>query len=99
MFFTKTTNTAMICLGALALSMAPLGCTRTAPVHEVEKRRPVSDEQYRKEMEEVKKSLRSEVRIKLKRDGKGAYSWEVSGKDPHEIIKTNGILSKKVSSD
>ena len=96
---TKTTKAAMVCLVAALLGVAPWGCTRTTPVHEAERQRPVSDEQYRKEMEEIKKSLRSEVRIKLKRDGKGAYSWEVSGKDPYEIIKTNGILSKKVSSD
>ncbi len=75
------------------------GCTRPAPVNEVERQRAVSDQQYRKDMEEIKKTMRGDIKIKLKKDGKGAYSWDISGKDPYEIIKTNNILSKKINGD
>ncbi|MBP1748827.1 MAG: hypothetical protein H6Q52_1366 [Deltaproteobacteria bacterium] len=88
-----------ICL-ILVVMIGPLsGCTRPTTVNEIEKTRPVSDAQYRKEMEEIKKNMRGDVKIKLKKDGKGAYSWEISGKDPYEIIKNNNILSKKISGD
>ncbi len=85
----------MFCLGVFFVNCALSGCTRPAPVYE----RPVQDARYQKELEEIKKNMRGEVKIRLKRDGKGAYSWEVSGKDPHEIIKNNAILSKKISNE
>lgn len=34
------------------------------------------------------------VRIELKRDGKGAYTWELSGSDVNEIIKADVALRK-----
>jgi hypothetical protein len=80
---------------AFVLGGVMSGCTRPAPVQE----RPVQDAHYQKEMEEIKKSMRGDIKIRLKRDGKGAYSWEVSGKDAYEIVKTNSILSKKINSD
>jgi hypothetical protein len=55
------------------------------------------DDQYRKELEEIRKNIRSEIKIKLKRDGKGDfYSWEISGKDTSEVLRANEILSKKL---
>ena len=84
----------------LALLIGVLsGCSRPAAVNEVEKKHAVSDEQYRKEMEEIKKNIRGDIKVKLKKDGKGAYSWEISGKDAYEVIKANNILSKKISGD
>lgn len=53
--------------------------------------------QYKKEMDELKKTLKGEVKIKLKKDGKGSYSWEIAGKDAHEVLKTNDILRKKLN--
>lgn len=89
----------IIYLSLVVLCGAISGCTRPAPVNEIERQRSVSDAQYRKDMEDFKKTMRGDIKIKLKRDGKGAYSWEVSGKDPYEIIKNNNILSKKINSD
>lgn len=88
-----------LCLSLALLGSALSGCTRPAVVHEVEKARAASDEQYRKEMEEIKKVMRGDIKIKLKKDGKGAYSWEITGKDACEVIKANSILSKKISTD
>ncbi len=55
------------------------------------------DDQYRKEIEDIKKTIKGEVKIKLKKDGKGNYySWEISGKDAGEVLKTNDLLVKKL---
>lgn len=55
------------------------------------------EEQYKKEIDEIRKSIRGDVRIKLKKDGKGDfYSWEISGKDASEVLKANDILSRKL---
>lgn len=32
------------------------------------------------------------VRIRLKRDGKDAYSWELSGEDVNEVLRTDRLL-------
>jgi hypothetical protein len=56
-----------------------------------------NETQYKKDMDELKKTIKSEVKIKLKKDGKGGYSWEIAGKDVHEILKTNDILKKKLN--
>lgn len=53
--------------------------------------------QYQKEMDEIKKSLKGDVKIKLKKDGKGDYSWEITGKDAQEVLKANDALRKKLS--
>jgi hypothetical protein len=56
-----------------------------------------AETEYQKEMEEVRKSIKGEVKIKLKRDGKGLYTWEIMGKDAQEIIKVNETLRKRLS--
>ena len=52
---------------------------------------------YQKELDEIKKSLKGDVKIKLKKESKGGYSWEVTGKDAQEILKANDALRKKLS--
>ena len=55
------------------------------------------DEQYKKELDEIKKNIKGDLKIKLKRDGKGDfYSWEISGKDAAEVLKANDVLAKKL---
>ncbi len=55
-----------------------------------------AEAQYKKEMEEIKKSLKGDIKVKLKRDGKGAYTWEITGKDTQEVLKANETLRKKL---
>lgn len=43
--------------------------------------------------------LPPEVKIKLKRDGKDNYSWELSGSDVNEILKINEKLRKQLAGD
>lgn len=56
-----------------------------------------NEAQYKKEMEELKKNIKGDVKIKLKKEGKGSYSWEITGKDAQEVLKTNETLKRKLS--
>lgn len=56
-----------------------------------------TEAQYQKQLDEIKKSLRGDVKIKLKKEGKGGYSWEITGKDAQEILKANEALRKRLS--
>lgn len=40
-----------------------------------------------------------EVKIKLKRDGKDNYSWELSGSDVNELLKINEKLKKQLGGE
>ena len=88
-----------VCMAILIAGGVEEGCSRQSPVVQVEKREPESDARYRKDMEEIRKTMRGDIKIRLKKDAKGSYSWEISGKDPYEIIKTDGVLRKKISTD
>ncbi len=58
---------------------------------------PQKEDQYRKELDEIRKTMKGEVKIKLKKDGKGDfYSWEISGKDANEVLRANDTLAKKL---
>jgi hypothetical protein len=58
---------------------------------------PQKEDQYRRELDEIRKTIKGEVKIKLKKDGKGDfYSWEISGKDAGEVLKANDTLVKKL---
>ncbi|RPJ04392.1 MAG: hypothetical protein EHM36_10765 [Deltaproteobacteria bacterium] len=43
--------------------------------------------------------LSPEVKIRLKRDGKDNYSWELSGSDIDQILAVNEKLRKKVGGE
>jgi uncharacterized protein YhaN len=40
-----------------------------------------------------------EVKIKLKKDSKNSYSWELSGSDVDQILKVNEKLKKQLGGD
>jgi hypothetical protein len=50
-----------------------------------------------KEKVERVSPLPPEVKIRLKRDGKDNYSWELNGSDVDQIIKVNEKLRNKVA--
>ncbi len=54
------------------------------------------EEQYKKELDEVRKTIKGEVKIKLKKDGKGDYTWEITGKDANEVLKANDAIARKL---
>jgi len=76
------------------------GCTKSPetvaakpPVPDVQK-----EDQYKNELEEVRKTLKGDIRIKLKKDGKGdVYSWEIDGKDVAEVLKVNEALARRLN--
>lgn len=73
------------------------GCNHRADVGDPPKELPaVTSEQYKKELEDIKRGIRTETKIKLKKDGKGNYSWEIQGKDTQEVLKVNDTLKKKL---
>ena len=43
--------------------------------------------------------LPPEVKIRLKKDGKDAYSWELSGSDVDQILKVNEKLRKQLGGE
>jgi hypothetical protein len=49
-----------------------------------------------KEKVDRESPLPPEVKIRLKRDGKENYSWELSGSDVDQLIKVNEKLRKRV---
>ena len=40
--------------------------------------------------------MQTEIKIKLKKDVKGGYGWEIAGKDAQEILKANELLRKRL---
>ena len=83
---------------AIAVSLLFCACQKTptpTPPPPKSVQGAQTDDQYAQELNEIKKNIKGEVRIKLKRDGKGeSYSWEITGKDPREILKANDVLAK-----
>jgi len=81
----------------LAITMAcdgkpssPQGKSETLPVQKV----TIEKEKIQKE-----EPLPPEVKIKLKRDGKDNYSWELSGSDVNEVLKINEKLRKQLGGE
>jgi hypothetical protein len=52
-----------------------------------------------KEKTESGRPLPPEVKIKLKRDGKDSYSWELNGSDADQILKVNDKLKKQLGGE
>jgi len=52
-----------------------------------------------KEKVEKEQPLPPEVKIKLKKDGKDSYSWELTGSDVDQILKVNGKLRKQLGGE
>ncbi len=52
-----------------------------------------------KEKVEREVPLPPEVKIKLKKDGKDSYSWELTGSDVDQILKVNEKLRKQLGGE
>ncbi len=52
-----------------------------------------------KEQAEKEQPLPPEVKIRLKRDGKESYSWELSGTDADQILKVNEKMRKQLGGE
>jgi hypothetical protein len=52
-----------------------------------------------RERVEREEPLPPEVKIKLRRDGKDNYSWELSGSDVDQVLKVNEKLRKRLGGE
>jgi hypothetical protein len=52
-----------------------------------------------KEKVEKEQPLPPEVKIKLKKDGKDSYSWELTGSDVDQILRVNEKLRKQLGGE
>lgn len=87
-------------LAGLILVVFLACCERKPPSSEV-KSEPLPTPKITIEREKVEReeALPPEVKIKLKRDGKDNYSWEVSGSDVDQVLKINEKLKKKLGGE
>jgi hypothetical protein len=60
---------------------------------------PVSKVIVEKEKMEKEEVPPAEVKIKLRRDGKDSYSWEINGSDVNQILKVNERLRKQLTGE
>jgi hypothetical protein len=70
--------------------------SRPSPSPEKSEAPSVSKVVVEREKVDRESPLPPEVKIRLKRDGKDNYSWELSSSDVDQIIKVNEKLRKKV---
>lgn len=71
-------------------SLPPQAKSENAPVPKV----IVEKEKVEREL-----PLPPEVKIKLKKDGKDSYSWELTGSDVDQILKVNEKLRKQLGGE
>ncbi len=75
-----------------------LGCERS-PSSLQEKTETPPRVIVEKEKEEKEHPIPPEVKIKLKRDGKNNYSWELSGSDVDQILRVDDKLKRKLGGE
>ncbi|MCX7966011.1 MAG: hypothetical protein N2596_05245 [Syntrophorhabdaceae bacterium] len=94
----KIFTTFILCI---SLIFFMISCSKAPEknLHEIKETKVSKDGDMpsQKELEEIKKSLKGDIRIKLKKDPKGGYSWEITGKDANEVLKVNETLRKRLS--
>ena len=87
-----------ICSLSLLGTLLVVACEgRPLPPQERSEPPSVSKVVVEREKVEREEPLPPEVKIKLKRDGKDDYSWEISGSDVNQILKVNEKLRKQLT--
>lgn len=76
-----------------------LGCERNSPSPRGKPESPPTKVVVEREKEEREPPAPPEVKIKLKRDGKNNYSWELSGSDVDQILRVDDKLKKKLGGE
>ena len=81
----------------MVLIFSLIACGRKSPPPESKSESPsVPKVIVEKEKVEKERPLPPEVKIKLKKDGKDSYSWELAGSDVDQILKVNEKLRKQL---
>ncbi len=77
-----------------------IACERKSPSSEIKSETAAIPKVIlEKEKVEKEKPLPPEVKIKLKKDGKDSYSWELAGSDVDQILKVNEKLRKQLGGE
>ena len=80
--------------------LTAIACERKLPSPQEKKEAsPVPKVIVEKERTEREPPLPPEVKIRLKKDGKDNYSWELSGSDADQILKVNQKLRKQLGGE
>jgi len=89
-------KTVLVCMVFMAFLVS---CEKT-PFSQQEKTEPSPSSKIIVEKEKTEKDPPPpEVKVRLKRDGKENYSWELSGSDVDQILKVNEKLKKQVGGE
>jgi len=84
----------------MVLIFSLIACERKSPPPESKSESPsVPKVIVEKEKVEKERPLPPEVKIKLKKDGKDSYSWELAGSDVDQILKVNEKLRKQLGAE
>jgi hypothetical protein len=89
-----------ILIGCALMLFTFMACeNRPSSLREKTESPPVQKIVLEREKADPKISFPPEVKIRLRRDGKDNYSWELSGSDVDQILKVNEKLRKKVAGE
>ncbi len=69
---------------------------KSVPPQTSSENQPVPKVVVEREKVQREPPLPPEVKIKLKKDGKDNYSWELSGSDADQILKVNDKMRKQL---
>lgn len=87
-------------IGCVLIFSILIACeNRPSPSSEKSESSPVPRGVVEREKAAREPPLPPEVKIRLKRDGKENYSWELSGSDVDQVLKVNEKLKKKVGGE
>ncbi len=77
-----------------------ISCEKNSPPSVEKKEAPsIPKVVVEKEKTPTNEPLPPEVKIKLRRDGKDNYSWELSGSDVDQILKVNEKLRRSLTKE
>jgi len=84
----------------IALIFALIACGKGSPPPQAKSENPpVPKVIVEKEKMGKEQPLPPEVKIKLKKDGKDSYSWELAGSDVDQVLKVNDKLRKQLGGE
>jgi len=90
----------LVLVASIVVALAVASCeNRSGPSPEKSESPRVPKVVVEREKYERETPLPPEVKIRLRRDGKDNYSWELSGSDADQILKVNEKLRKKVAGE
>ena len=82
---------------SVVLTFSLIACEKkSVPPQGKSENPPVPKVIVEREKVEREQPLPPEVKIKLKKDGKESYSWELTGSDVDQILKVDEKLSKQL---